>query len=180
MEKDLQLDDFTMQEVDEYFRSCAVDPGVNTLVTAAYGHGNERHQLRRFSNSEYYAVTGSSRRNDQLNKKKESHGIKAIEDKFPTAKTADHREYERYIQYLFDNLVSLLSFYGPERAEESFQGYQGRQRALEEVTNVLINGGKKYDRRRRKKTKRNRKSRHTNRWQKKVKKKIDDSRSLHV
>jgi hypothetical protein len=43
--------------------------------------------------------------------------------------------------------------------KERFQAYQGKQKALEEATNVLINGGKKHDPDRRKHTDRNRKSR---------------------
>jgi hypothetical protein len=55
----------------------------------------------------------------------------------------------------------------------AFENYQGVQRAREEMTNVLINGGKKYNKTKRKKIRKNRKRRRGARG-KKEKKKIAD------
>ena len=71
----------------EFFRPCAVDPGAATLMTAAYGTGYANHEVRSVSNREYYAVTGSKRRNHDMNKEKAEKGISTIESQFPTSRT---------------------------------------------------------------------------------------------
>ena len=166
-DQNLEAQDFDLEEVEEFFRPCAVDPGVATLVTASYGTNGER---RRFTNSEYYAVTGSLRRNNEINKLKQRSGIQTIESQFPTAKTIRETQYHDYVRYFFTNKEALFNFYGEEGGERRFYDYQGRQKALEESANILINGGKKYNRRKRKKTKENRKTRKLNRMRKANKK----------
>jgi hypothetical protein len=162
-EQNLVPEDFHIQEVEEFFRPCAVDPGVATLVTASYGIDGER---RRFTNNEYYAVTGSGRRNHDLNKLKRRSGIQVIESQFPTAKTIRETQYHDYVRHFFMNKDALFNFYGEEGGERRFYDYQGRQRAIEESANILINGGKKYNRRKRKKTKKNLETRNLNRMRK--------------
>ena len=163
LEQDLQLEDFCLEEIENFYRPCAVDPGVNTLLTAAYGHGREAHEIRQFSSKEFYSVSGSKQRTCMLNKEKERTGVRLIESSFPSGKTARYLQYLRYCNYFFANREALFGFYCSSRAQTRFQDYQGKQRALEEATNLLINGGKKYDRKRRKKTKRNRRTRKENR-----------------
>jgi hypothetical protein len=150
-EKTLQVEDFSIAEVEEFFRPCAIDPGVTTLITAAYGTGSDSHEVRSFSNKEYYALTGSKRRNADMNKKKTSCGIATIESKMPSPKTVNLSEYQAYLNYFFENSQALRNFYNFETADTSFKHYQGRQRAIEETANILINGGRKYDKKRRKK-----------------------------
>ncbi|KAI7907511.1 uncharacterized protein BX663DRAFT_491133, partial [Cokeromyces recurvatus] len=52
-----------------------------------------------------------------------------------------------YIDILFD-------FYKDTSGRSHFALYQGRQRASEIMTNILLNGGLKYNRERRRRTKR--------------------------
>lgn len=170
LEEDVRLEDLTVDEVDDFFRPAAVDPGICHLFTASYGYGNDEHELRRCSTSEYYAYIGSGRRNHDLNKEKQATGIKLIESEFPTAKTADIRQYAQYLRYFFTHRREIFGFYHAGRGRTRFYNYQGRQRAAEEIANILIHGGKKYDRCRRKKTKRNRQMRQRNRSRKKRKK----------
>jgi hypothetical protein len=87
----------------------------------------------------------------ELNKEKERTGIKRVETNFPTAKTARLEQYQDYVRYFFLHKSELFTFYSHHRAEGRFYSYQGKQRALEEATNILVNGGKKYNRSRRKK-----------------------------
>jgi hypothetical protein len=150
--QNLELTDFCTAEIDAFYRPCAVDPGVATLLTASYGYGSHT-EIRTYSSGEYYSETGSKRRNVELNKEKETTGIKRVETNFPTAKTARLEQYQDYVRYFFLHKSELFTFYSHHRAEGRFYSYQGKQRALEEATNILVNGGKKYNRSRRKKKK---------------------------
>jgi hypothetical protein len=40
-----------MEEIDEFFRSCAVDPGVGTLLTVSNGYGGDQQDIHQFFNS---------------------------------------------------------------------------------------------------------------------------------
>jgi hypothetical protein len=60
-----------------------------------------------------------------------------------------------YVKYMLTHLDTLLEFYNYKSAKFRFHNYQGRQRANDELANMLIDGGKKYNKARRKKTKRN-------------------------
>jgi hypothetical protein len=69
-ETQLGFSDFTVQEVENSFEVVGVDPGRSQVFTASYGCGNDSHQVRRCSSKEYYAMTGSPRRNAKLQKVK--------------------------------------------------------------------------------------------------------------
>jgi hypothetical protein len=149
--KTLRVDDWDTSEIREFFRPCAVDPGVGTLITAAYGFGTLEHEVRTFTNKEYYSVSGSKQRNIRRNREKVATGISVIESKMPSARTVNETTYSEYVVYFFENWVSLRHFYAFRCAKDSFSNHQGRQQATDEVANILINGGKKYDKKRRKK-----------------------------
>lgn len=171
--KDLQLDDWDTIEIQEFFRPCAVDPGVGSLITAAYGFGNTDHEIRTFSNKEYYCLTGSKQRNAKINKEKLILGISHIESRMPSARTVNKAAYMNYVGYFFENWRNLREFYSFRGAKDNFSNYQGRQRATEEVANILINGGRKYDKKRRK-TKGSKNKRKLNRKKHRSKKKDND------
>jgi hypothetical protein len=152
----LELGDFTLEEVRRHFRPLAVDTGIRNLFTAAYGSGSGPHETRNFSSAEWHANAGSKRRNAEVQAKKEQAGISEIESQWPSSKTANLFGYRNHLKWYFLHRLSLLSFYDFERAKERFQAYQGKQKALEEATNVLVNGGKKYNPERRRHTDRNR------------------------
>lgn len=142
---DLELDDF-----------CAIDPGRQHIFQAAYGTGSDQHELRRCSTKEYYQLTGSLQRKKKLQAAKKRNGIEYIESNFPTAKTSNIEQYKEYVQYFFWHLPRLLEFYNFDNdAERRFHDYQGRQRAREEMVNIIVNGGKKYNPAKRKKRSRN-------------------------
>lgn len=159
VDTDLQLDDFTTGAVKEYFHVCAVDPGISQLFTASYGQGTKPHEVRRCSTKEYYTYTGSPARQQHLVDRKKSAGIEQVESAFPTAKTSNLLAYESHVRYYFQHMILLFGFYGPTTAEDRFRQFQGRQRAGEEIVNILVHGGKKYNKTKRKKTKINRKAR---------------------
>ncbi|KAM3581030.1 hypothetical protein VKS41_006476 [Umbelopsis sp. WA50703] len=169
----LGFEDFTDTEIETYFEVAAIDPGRTQAFTAAYGCGQESHQIRRCSTSEYYAMTGSQRRNQKVQSEKRATDIASIENQWPTGKTSNLDRFPLYISHLLENFESLARFYNSTRGKMAFENYQGVQRAREEMTNVLINGGKKYNKTKRKKIRKNRKRRRGARG-KKEKKKIAD------
>ena len=141
---DLELDDFCADEIESYFRPCAIDPGRQHIFQAAYGTGSDQHELRRCSTKEYYQLTGSLQRKKKLQAAKKRNGIEYIESNFPTAKTSNIEQYKEYVQYFFWHLPRLLEFYNFDNdTERRFHDYQGRQRAREEMVNIIVNGGKK-------------------------------------
>jgi hypothetical protein len=60
---------------------------------------------------------------------------------------------------LLNYLRQTLNFNNQSTAETRLHSYQGLQRAKEEMLNILINGGKKYNKMKRKHAKKNRKLR---------------------
>jgi hypothetical protein len=104
-------------------------------------------------------MTGSRRDQPKLEKEKIDSGMKKIETDIPTAKTASKAQYEKHIRYMLSNLLEIFKFYGPNKAEGRFRRFQGCKRAREEMLNIIINGGKKYNKGRRRHTKLNRRKR---------------------
>lgn len=152
---ELELDDFSINEISSYYRPCALDPGRRDVFNASYGCGSEVHEVRKCSTAEYYGMTGSKRRNQMLSKEKRRLGIEYIESNFPTGKTSNAEMFLHYVSYYLWHLETLLDFYNYERiAATRFRNYQGIQRARAEMANILINGGWKYSKSRRKERKR--------------------------
>lgn len=156
---ELSFEDFTDREVETYFQPIAVDPGRTQVFTASYGSGPTPHEVRRCSSKEYYSMIGSTRRNADLQRQKHQVGVDTIEAQFPTAKTTDMRQYHRYITYLLNHYDTLANFYDISTAQVTFQNYQGRQRARQEMANIIIHGGRKYNPSKRRNTRKNRKRR---------------------
>ncbi|KAH8554459.1 hypothetical protein BGW37DRAFT_479801 [Umbelopsis sp. PMI_123] len=94
-------------EIATYFEVAAIDPGRTQVFTAAYGSGQERHQIRRCSTSEYYSMTGSKRRNQKLQQEKKEAGILRIEESWPTGKTCNIGQYQSYVAHLLNNFDEL-------------------------------------------------------------------------
>ena len=166
----LGFEDFTDAEIATYFEVAAIDPGRTQIFTAAYGSGQERHQIRRCSTSEYYSMTGSKRRNQKLQQEKKEAGILRIEESWPTGKTCNIRQYQSYVAHLLNNFDELSKFYDISRGKMRFDNFQDVQRSREEMANMLVNGGKKYSKSRRKNTQKNRRLRRRHRKNRKTKK----------
>lgn len=99
---------------------------------------------RQISTKEYYAMTGSTRRVKRTQREKDAHGISRLESQMDTSKTAYSERHQAYVRSPLNHFQTLASFYGPGTAKARFRSYQSKQRAREEVVNVLINGGKNY------------------------------------
>jgi hypothetical protein len=166
---DLDLTDFTQEEVNELFEPCAVDPGRTNAMTIAYGCGQDSHMLRNFTTKEYYNAVNSPASKKRLQQEKDTAGITPIETSLPTAKTVNITSYISHVEYLLQHLTDLYQFYGPSNGKEKYFRYKNTQKARSEAVSILVNGGKKYNRGKRKRKKRNRKSRKIKREKKKMK-----------
>ncbi|GAA5812996.1 hypothetical protein MFLAVUS_006462 [Mucor flavus] len=151
----LELDDFTTEEVEQYFRPCAVDLGrIDAFVS--YHGGND---IRRLSSSEYYNMHGTVTRQKSEQDRKGRSGLEAIETNIPSPKTLSIEKYSSYITYMIEHLNALHSFYNFETAKIKWLNYLASQKTIQESVNILLNGGKKYNKQKRKQTKWNRKKR---------------------
>ncbi|KAK9760615.1 hypothetical protein K7432_015190 [Basidiobolus ranarum] len=136
----------------------AIDPNRNQVFAASYVDGDISHQLRRCSTVEYYTYTGSKRH------AKREMEIMCVEDmstifkNIPTAKTANTSPYLQYVTYILLHLQKILAFTRHSIAKNRFHLYQGVQRARQAMVNILVNGGRKYNKSKRQITK-NRKKR---------------------
>ncbi|KAI8987895.1 hypothetical protein BDF20DRAFT_852726 [Mycotypha africana] len=152
----LTLEDYTPAEINKYFMPIAVDPGRNEIFTAVVGYNTDMHQIRACSKEERAQIAGYNRRARVVDEKKVATGIKEIETNLPTCKTVHSEiQYKLYLSYVLRHIQSLHEFYGFNSAKFIFNDYQGRQRADEELANMLLDGGKKYNPRKRKKTNKN-------------------------
>jgi hypothetical protein len=150
-----KLEDFSQSAVERFFLPCTIDPGRKSVFTATIGHSTEEHQIRSCSSKERKCYTGSKRRQQFVDGLKSRRGIKSIETGIPPPKTVDMARITNYVKYMLTHLDTLFEFYNYKSAKFRFHNYQGRQRANDELANMLIDGGKKYNKARRKKTKRN-------------------------
>lgn len=153
------LGDIMNNENFEGMSLCGLDPNRNQVFAAAYGDGEISHQVRRCSTKEYYTYTGSMRIAKKETERMKTEEVNRVMLEMPTAKTASISKYFDYMQYLLLHMQRMFQFNRFETAENRFYLYQGTQRARQEMANILINGGRKYNKSRRKNTKKNRKKR---------------------
>ncbi|KAI7898584.1 uncharacterized protein BX663DRAFT_524676 [Cokeromyces recurvatus] len=151
----LEMADFNTDEVEEFFRPCFLDPGRKNAYIAYYGD----EQVRSLTVNEYYHFSGSINQAREQNALKIGQGIKDLETGIPTTKTSSVDSYINHIVYVLTHLGRFFGFYNFRTVSDKWNNYYGRQCALEEACNILINGGKKYNRNKRKKTGFNRKKR---------------------
>lgn len=145
----LTISDFSINEVAESYRPSFLDPGRKSVFTATTGLDTKEHEIRRCSTQEYYHFTGSTAYSKRLQQMKDTAGITAIESATPTAKTARNITYCRFLDHILANMDRLFTFYGFDTAKDRFNLYQGKQRAPEMMVNLLLDGGSKYNRKKR-------------------------------
>ncbi|KAI9275006.1 hypothetical protein EDC94DRAFT_509375, partial [Helicostylum pulchrum] len=162
----LELQDFTFEEVENTYRPRFIDPGRKSVFTAANGLDSSQHQVRRCNTKKYYHLTGSTVYSSKLQKKKDEEGITVIESGIPTSKSLDTASFLSYAEYMLSHLDALFTFYGFQTAKIRFNLYQGRQRAPEYMVNMLLDGTAKYNRKK-KRSKKKKKSGRSNKGKKK-------------
>ena len=166
---DLGVADFSLDEVTKLYSPEFIDPGRKSVFTAAIGLKTNQHEIRRCSTKEYYHLTGSTVYSKKLKQMKDTAGITAIEAVTPTAKTARNTSFCRFVDHMLTNMDRLFTFYNFSTAKNRFNLYQGRQRAPEMMVNMLLDGGTKYNRKKRFKQTKNKKSKKEKRKEKKKK-----------
>lgn len=147
----LEITDFNTKEIEEYFRPITVDPGRRDAFNSYHGDND----LRRLTTKEYYAASGAPGRLKQQDKQKQQNGLKSLETSIPTWKTTREDKLISHIAHMLMNFQTFADFYGFNSAKSNWNNYRGRQRALDNCTNILINGSKKYNKMKRKKKKTN-------------------------
>ncbi|KAG2209788.1 hypothetical protein INT47_001936 [Mucor saturninus] len=147
----LTLNNFNSEEVQQYFRPCTVDPNRKDVFTSYHGEND----VRRLSSSEYYNMNGVINRQKQELERKKSNKIEHIETRIPSPKTTGADNYKRHITYMFQHFEALITFYDFQTARIRWSNYIGNQKATDHAINILINGSTKYNKNRRKNTRRN-------------------------
>jgi hypothetical protein len=95
----------------------------------------------------------------QEQKRMKDENVSNIFLNMPITKTASLSTYYTYVHYIFRHIDQIFSFNNSRTPTKRLYLYQIVQRARSEMTNILINGGKKYNKAKRKITKKNRKKR---------------------
>ncbi|KAI7861231.1 hypothetical protein BDF14DRAFT_1872744, partial [Spinellus fusiger] len=97
-------------------------------------------------------MTGSVRIAKQTTQRMNQEGLTDVFLNIPTSKTTSMTSYLCHVSYIFLHLQQILAFNNNNNtAETRFHLYQGVQRAHEEMVNILVNGGRKYNKHKRKK-----------------------------
>ncbi|KAI7889213.1 uncharacterized protein EV154DRAFT_592502 [Mucor mucedo] len=143
------------EEIDRYFRPCTVDPNRKDAFVSFHGNTD----VRRLSSAEYYNMNGSANRLKLEQDRKKEQGVQTIETNIPSVKSAVTDKYITHVKYMMQHKDTLFSFYNFQTARVKWCNYIGKQRALQDAVNILINGSKKYNKGRRKKTRKNKRKR---------------------
>jgi hypothetical protein len=98
-------------------------------------------------------------------RRKVQENIKIVESRIPSTSTVNVAKYNQHVSYMPLNMGRLFDFYGSNTTKGTWLNYLGKQKAVDAAVNILINGSKKYNKKRRnkKKTRKNRKRRKINR-----------------
>ncbi|KAF7731906.1 hypothetical protein EC973_007737 [Apophysomyces ossiformis] len=78
----------------------------------------QEYEIRRCSSAEYYGMTGSPERGQQLLKHKRYQGIDTIDSNLPSAKTCDIRKYNGRVDYFFLHKDALFQFLRVQMTEK--------------------------------------------------------------
>lgn len=142
---DLDLTDFTEDELNTKFKLWGADPGQKTIFTASDGHDNNPHQVRKYSTAEYYTRAGFTRTNKRLEQWKQQDELYLrAERNLLSSKTANIVTFNLYIASVLNNLDHLLRHNNDLFTSTRFLNYIGKKRADAEMANIFISGGKKY------------------------------------
>jgi hypothetical protein len=155
----LEIVDLQKNEIEQLVLPVTVDPGSKKVFTATITHDQDNQEFRRCSAKERISFAGSDRRRQKVERLKVVTSVKTIESQIPTSKTINIDRLEQHIRYVLSNLQSLFRFYSQKSAPFRFYDYQGRKRSTAEMGNILVVGGKKYNKEKRKKTNRNKRRR---------------------
>ncbi|KAG0166015.1 hypothetical protein DFQ30_007682 [Apophysomyces sp. BC1015] len=130
---DLTLVDFIGEDMNDK-QVIGVDPGMGQLFTAV----DDRFEVARMSNSEWYAKAGFMQRRHQQQTRKQEAGISDLEVSLPTRKAASPNSWTAYCQAIFNDFDTLTSFYADQWTNDRFLAYIRRQRLESEAVCPLF------------------------------------------
>jgi hypothetical protein len=162
------LHDALQQEDMKGFCLTAIDPGRATVFTSASKENDGDYQMRRITRKEYDTYSGSKRITQEEAARCYKENMFEVFQNKPTAKTVSISKYAAYVEYAVLNMQKYFSYYSKDTCKSRFNLYQGRQRAIDEMGNVLLDGGRKYNKKKRKNTRKNRKGRKKDAMKKKI------------
>lgn len=148
-----------------------LDPGRRDIVTTAGGVGDAIYPNRQVSTKEYRTISGVTKRRRHLETRQATTNItnddgttssmQNLESTLPTLNTTNMDAMQLSIRSRLSYLNHASTFYGINQSRNRFKAYQGGQRTIATTANIVLNGGKKFERNRRNKakTKQNRKHR---------------------
>ncbi|KAI8080605.1 hypothetical protein BDF21DRAFT_419346 [Thamnidium elegans] len=96
----LEIADLNADEIENFFRSCFLDPGRKNAYVAYYGN----EQVRSLTVNEYYCSSGSVNRARKQDTFKIEQGIKDLETQIPTTKTSSVDSYINHLTYVLTHL----------------------------------------------------------------------------
>ncbi|KAL0146424.1 hypothetical protein V8B55DRAFT_1431939 [Mucor lusitanicus] len=167
----LQMKDFTLDEVLTHYQPFFVDPGRKSLYTAVSPDFNywERAalpsftdfgslQVRKMSTKEYRFFMDGGLHKKWLKRIRDAN-LELLLSQTPTPKTASSDAFNNYCAHQLNNFNRISEIHNAQSGKRLLGGYKGRQRAKQFAVNFMANGGKKYNRERRGKTRSDRRSR---------------------
>ncbi|KAI9251136.1 hypothetical protein EDC94DRAFT_651986 [Helicostylum pulchrum] len=135
---DLDFNDFTPRKLNENFCLWGADPGQTNIFTASDGHGNDSHQVRKYSTAEYYTRADFKKLNKTiLNLKNGDEQLLEAERNITTFKTANMEVFILYIHSVLNNIDVQVRFYVDRFTSLRFLNYIDRQRADVEMVNIF-------------------------------------------
>ncbi|KAI9487505.1 MAG: hypothetical protein EXX96DRAFT_553518 [Benjaminiella poitrasii] len=147
------------KEVKNTYRPAFLDPGRKSVFCASLGFDNKNHQIRQCTTKEYYHMTGSTRYLKKLQQMKANRSIDTLESSIPSSKTTKVDQYPNYVTYLLLHTDQFFfPFYNFNTAKDRSHLYQGRQRAADNMVNIITNGSSEYNKSKRKNLQKNRRN----------------------
>ncbi|ORX54443.1 hypothetical protein DM01DRAFT_1286669 [Hesseltinella vesiculosa] len=150
-------EDLALADLQEC-RIWGVDPGVNEVFVAVDGscpdifgsqgaaaNTQASHEIRKMSSSEYYHKAGFNRTNERIRVATEAAGIDKITSAIPSPATMNPDKLASYMKAVMASKKDLTTFYGNLLPKLRFLNYRGRQKTDDEMVNILLSGGAKYN-----------------------------------
>ncbi|KAI7893251.1 uncharacterized protein EV154DRAFT_502204 [Mucor mucedo] len=88
-------------------------------------------------------MNGSTKRLKLEQDRKKEQGVQTIETNIPSVKSEITDKYITHVKYMMQHQDTLFNFYNLQTARVKWCNYIGKQHALQDAVNILINGSKK-------------------------------------
>ncbi|KAI9598146.1 hypothetical protein BDF19DRAFT_420435 [Syncephalis fuscata] len=155
---ELSVADFRSEDIAQYFRPCAVDPGISQVFTAAYGHGNEFHKSDDVQQKNITTIPALSAVYENKMDKKTWKKLKKLKLSYQRVKHKVYYNTDNIFPMSFSTWPNCLTFTIPAH-QTTFSWLSRSAASSRRNGNILTNGGKKYSRKKRKEARKKRQKR---------------------